>query len=122
MEGGLEIDVGCALPWCMAAKWHRALAATSTAPQSGPALTIWMDIPLHRPPVRLQPASPPSAAATATSAAAASSNADLGGALRVLMQHRRLADAAALAAQHLQAALASVPSVSMARMSQVRFL
>lgn len=35
------------------------------------------------------------------------------------MRHGRLADAAVLAAQHLQAALQSVPSVGMARMSQV---
>lgn len=45
---------------------------------------------------------------------------DLAGALRVLMRHGRLADAASLAAQHLQHALHSVPSVGMARTSQVR--
>lgn len=37
------------------------------------------------------------------------------------MQHGRLADAASLAAAHLQAALHSVPSVSMARTFQVYF-
>ena len=47
--------------------------------------------------------------------------ADLAGPLRVLLKHGRLADAAALAAQHLQHALHSVPSVGMARMTQVYF-
>lgn len=37
----------------------------------------------------------------------------------MLMRHNRLADAAELAAAHLQAALHSVPSVGMARTSQV---
>lgn len=65
-----------------------------------------------------QPAAPsvPGAVVSATSGSA-----DLAGALRVLMQHGRLADAASLAAAHLQAALHSVPSVSMARTSQVCF-
>lgn len=64
---------------------------------------------------------PPSAATPGAAAPAVpSSSADLAGALRVLMRHNRLADAAELAAAHLQAALHSVPSVGMARTSQVR--
>ena len=47
--------------------------------------------------------------------------ADLAGPLRVLLKHGRLADASALAAQHVQYALHSVPSVGMARMTQVYF-
>ncbi|EFN52609.1 hypothetical protein CHLNCDRAFT_138668 [Chlorella variabilis] len=47
--------------------------------------------------------------------------ADLGGALRVLMRHERLRDAAQLAARHLQHALTSVPSVGMSRTAQVYF-
>ncbi|KAL4420612.1 hypothetical protein ABPG75_010268 [Micractinium tetrahymenae] len=67
----------------------------------------------------LRPAAP--SAPGAAAAAPSSSSADLAGALRVLMQHGRLADGASLAAAHLQAVLHSVPSVSMARTSQVYF-
>lgn len=65
-----------------------------------------------------QPPSPAAPGAAASSAPAGT--ADLAGALRVLVRHKRLADAAELAAGHLQAALRSVPSVGMARASQVR--
>ena len=71
-------------------------------------------------PFHSSPQPPLATAPVAAAPAAPSSNADLAGALRVLMRHNRLADAAELAAAHLQAALPSVPSVGMARTSQVR--
>ncbi|PRW20989.1 kinase [Chlorella sorokiniana] len=72
------------------------------------------------PPWLMRAFRPPAAAAPGAAAAATpSSSADLAGALRVLMRHNRLADAAELAAAHLQATLHSVPSVGMARTSQV---
>lgn len=69
-------------------------------------------------PFAVQPSAPVGASGAAA-APAAPPSADLAGALRVLMRHARLADAAELAAAHLQAALRAVPSVGMARTSQV---
>ncbi|KAL4855567.1 Nuclear pore complex protein NUP160 [Chlorella vulgaris] len=60
-------------------------------------------------------------AAFQAKAGPAGNGGDLGGALRVLLRHGRLADAAQLAGQHLQHILHSVPSVAMSRTSQVYF-
>lgn len=60
-------------------------------------------------------------AAFQAKAGPAGNGGDLGGALRVLLRHGRLVDAAQLAGQHLQHILHSVPSVAMSRTSQVYF-
>jgi hypothetical protein len=78
-------------------------------------LPPWLTAPF-RPPAVTSPLATEAGAAERASPAAAP---DLGGALRVLMQHARLAEAAELAAAHLRHLAQSVPSVGMARTAQL---
>lgn len=98
----LRVGCGCRLA---ASCLVPATCLPAVPPRALPCLAV-MAPPLHGPPGALQAGAP---------------GADLGGALRVLMRHERLRDAAQLAARHLQHALTSVPSVGMSRTAQVYF-